>query len=187
MPARSNFDAAAEDARARGWPVFERDTGGDLTPQAPGTINVSLAFKDDSPVPSIERAYRRLLEPVIAFFGERMNLSMSAASVAGAFCDGAYNLVFDGRKLGGTAQRWKMLRGSREKPEAHALAHIAIMADMHLNDAIAAINSFYEICRIDRRVDLARHVTLAGIIGRERANPEALASEISGFLRGRRL
>ena len=186
MPSRPHFEAAAKDAMSRGWPVFERDTGGDLTPQAPGMINVSLAFKDESPVPSIERAYRRLLEPIISYFHECMGLKMSAGSVAGSFCDGAYNLVFDGRKLGGTAQRWKMMRGSREKPEAHALAHIAIMADMPLADAIETINAFYEICGIYRRAALDRHVTLAEIVGPEQAKPEMIAAGIAHFLSHRK-
>lgn len=187
MPARANFDAAARDAAQRGWPVHERDTGGDLTPQAPGVINVSLAFKDESAKPSIAKAYLRLLQPVIAFLKEGMGFDAASASVEGSFCDGAYNLVYDGRKLGGTAQRWKMVQGPGEAPVAHVLSHIAIMADMPLDSAVETMNAFYRLSGIEKEIRLERHVSLASIVGAQQAEPAKVADQLAAYLSARRL
>ena len=53
------FRARAEAVEALGLPVFERDTGGDLTPQEPGIVNLSLAFRMDGEGASIKEAYLR--------------------------------------------------------------------------------------------------------------------------------
>jgi hypothetical protein len=182
MSARPCFPEAARAAGALGWDVKERDTGGDLTPQAPGMINVSMAFRDDTPARSIGRAYRRLLAPVLLFLKEEMGLEAYASAIEGSFCDGDYNVAVAGRKLGGTAQRWKISRTPAGGSAADIMAHVALICDMPLDGAIGAINEFYRLCKIDRRIDAGRHVSLADMVGADRAHPAKVAAEIASFL-----
>ena len=184
MPGRANFDAAAAGAEEQGWPVFERDTGGDLTPQTPGIVNLSLVFRMDGDRPSIETAYRRLTGPVIAFLKTEFGIDAETAAVPGAFCDGTYNIAVGGKKLGGTAQRWRLLNVAAEataKPSA-VLAHVALMCTIDLGDAIRALNRFYRDLGLDRHVDPGRHVTLADLVGPDRAEPAAIAATLRRFL-----
>ena len=179
-------DAAAEMAH-QGWPVHERDTGGDLSPQSPGIVNLSLAFRDDSASPSIARAYVRLIEPVNRFLSNEFGIEATAAAVAGSFCDGAYNVVAGGRKLGGTAQRWRMIRMADGAGGADVLAHVALLCSLELVEAVCAINTFYALCGIEKRVEAERHVTLADLAGPERARPTVVAATLGRFLETQRL
>jgi lipoate-protein ligase A len=187
MSARPCFPEAARAAGALGWDVKERDTGGDLTPQAPGMINLSMAFRDDTAPPSIGRAYHRLLAPLLSFLKDEMGLEAYASAIEGSFCDGDYNVAVAGRKLGGSAQRWKMSRTPAGGRAADIMAHVALICDMPLDRAIGAINEFYRLCKIDRRIDVERHVSLADMVGADRARPARVAAEIASFLAARRI
>lgn len=185
FPGRDGFADAVSAMAARGFPVFERDTGGDLTPQSPGVINLSMVFRLNGANPNIKAAYLRLVQPVIEFLRERYNLAADVCAVPGAFCDGAYNIAIDGRKLAGTAQRWRLIGGEGSARKAAVLGHVAVMADVELTPAIDALNEFYAVARIDRHIDLAKHVTLAELAGHEAANPAAIAEELARFCDGR--
>ena len=197
MPGRANFDAAAAGAEEQGWPVFERDTGGDLTPQTPGIVNLSLVFRMDGDRPSIETAYRRLTAPVLAFLKSEFGLDATTQAVPGAFCDGAYNIAVGGKKLGGTAQRWRLLTakdvapavadGAAHTPATPAsavLAHVALLCTIDLAPAIGMLNTFYRDLGLERRVDLDKHVTLAALTGDARADPAAVAAQLERALAG---
>lgn len=190
MPGRAHFETASRNAEAAGWPVYERDTGGDLTPQSPGIVNLSLVFRVDDAKPSIADAYRRLTQPVIAFLKAQYGIDAVTATVPGAFCDGAYNIAVGGRKLGGTAQRWRMLNaasgdkinGASELKSAAVLAHVALMCTNSLQPAIGVLNTFYEDLALDRHVELDRHVILAECAGPRDAEPANVAVALEHFL-----
>lgn len=195
MPGRANFEVAAAGAEMSGWPVYERDTGGDLTPQTPGIVNLSLVFRMEDTRPSIEAAYRRLTAPVIAFLKNEFGIAATTQAVPGAFCDGAYNIAVGGKKLAGTAQRWRLL-SAKDGPSAPAggaaqilasptsavLAHVALMCTIELGGAIAMLNAFYRNLGLERHVALDRHVTLAELVGPGAAGPEAVARALEKFL-----
>lgn len=188
MGAKPGVQYAATEMARQGWPVHERDTGGDLSPQSPGIVNLSLAFRDDSASPSIARAYVRLIEPVNRFLLSEFGIETTAAAVPGSFCDGAYNVVAGGRKLGGTAQRWRMVRKADGGPGgADVLAHVALLCSLELVEAVCAINTFYALCGIEKRVEAERHVTLAEIVGAERARPEEVSAALGQYLETERL
>ncbi len=181
MPARAGFAEAVAAMSARGFPVYERDTGGDLTPQSPGMINLSMVFRLDGASPNIKDAYLRLVQPVIEFLRHRYDLAADVCAVPGAFCDGAYNIAYQGKKLAGTAQRWRLIGGEGPTRQAAVLGHVALMADADLKPAIDALNVFYEAAGIDRHIELQQHVTLAEITGRNCADPALVAEELSRF------
>jgi hypothetical protein len=215
MPGRANFEVAATNAEAAGWPVYERDTGGDLTPQTPGIVNLSLVFRMEEARPSIAVAYKRLTRPVIDFLKSEFGLDATTQAVPGAFCDGAYNIAVGGKKLAGTAQRWRLLnadaRGaeagtggaapasvaprvaprplaeSATAPASAVLAHVALMCTIDLAPAIEMLNTFYRDLGLERHVDLDKHVTLVELAGSDAAGAEAIAGALERFLAGYRL
>ena len=67
--------------------MFERDTGGDLTPQDPGIVNLSLAFRMDGEGAAIKDAYMRLTAPVLAYLRDRHGIEAHLSAIPGAFCE----------------------------------------------------------------------------------------------------
>ena len=181
MPSRICFAEAVAAMTARGFPVYERDTGGDLTPQSPGMVNLSMVFRLDGASPNIKDAYLRLVQPVVEFLRHRYDLAADVCAVPGAFCDGAYNISYQGKKLAGTAQRWRLIGGEGTSRQAAVLGHVAFMADVDLKPAIDALNEFYAVAGIDRHIELEKHITLADIARRNSADPALVAEELSRF------
>ena len=123
------FSDASDQSAARGWPVTTRRTGGGITPQGPGVLNVALAFKlPPGRAQAIRESYAALCNPMIAALG-KLGLEAGTGAVQGSFCDGDYNLEVYGRKLVGTAQRW---RGSA------VLCHALILTDISIQPAVGA-------------------------------------------------
>lgn len=169
VPRRLSHKPAFEHARdaldAQGWPVILRETGGDLTPQAPGLINIALAFRQRRVEGAIRDSYLKLCRPLIDAL-RTMGIEAYCASVKGAFCDGDYNLVVDGRKLAGTAQRWRKLASSTgaASDEFAVLAHAVILGDEDLEPLWRMGNEFYRQCELDARIDPSLHVSLAELL-----------------------
>ena len=154
-------DAAAASAQ-RGYPVQVRDTGGSAVVQGPGVLNLSLAFMAAAGVRDrIGATYRALCAPLIDAL-RRRGVEAANAAVPGTMCDGAYNVVVAGRKLAGTAQRWRSL--GRARPGEHAvLAHLALFLDVDHAAAAAAINAFYAGLGMESRVEPQRHINWVDI------------------------
>ena len=148
----TSFAEAAADLEAKGWPVITRRTGGGITPQGPGIVNVALAFtvppKDARSVPA---SYSAICDPLISAFAE-FGLTARAGSVAHSFCDGDYNLEIDGQKIVGTAQRW---RG------AAVLCHALVLIDLDLEDAVAAAQSLSDGIELGDCYRIEAHTSLA--------------------------
>lgn len=162
---RPAFAQASETLEAEGWPVVVRDTGGDLTPQAPGLINVALAFRQRRTPGAIRDSYLRLCQPLIDCLQDA-GIDAYCASVQGAFCDGDYNLVVDGRKLAGTAQRWRKMAShtGAAADEFAVLVHAVILCDENLAPLWQAGNRFYAECGMTERIDPALHLSLAELL-----------------------
>ncbi len=160
------YARAAESSEARGWPVFIRSTGGDVTPQGAGTVNVTLAYTLPKGVrPVIEEQYDVLCRP-IADHLRSWEVTPEYASVEKSFCDGAFNISVGGRKMVGAAQRWRR----KENPYGSHIvfAHALILVDADLDGGIAATNHLYEDCEMPDRVSRDVHVNLTSL-----APPEA--------------
>lgn len=182
LPSRDYYPKACAAAQALGFALHERDTGGDLTPQGEGVVNLSLAYRLDGKQASIADAYVALTDPVLAFLKFSYGISARTASIPGAFCDGAYNVALGDKKLAGTAQKWKLLGGEGNTRRVSVLGHIAIMASNDLAPALDALNAFYEASGSERRVLPDRHVTLADVLGPARADAAWVARDLAEFL-----
>lgn len=176
------FDDACANAASAGWPVHLRATGGDLVPQGPGIVNLTLVFRGpQSAPPSLEAAYERLTAPICEAL-DHAGVSPRHAPVPGSFCDGRFNVTVAGRKFAGTAQRW------RPMADGHAVqAHALMLMRTPAESTIATMNRFYRDCGIDRVIDTGVHVGLHDLVStlsRNDAERQFLShvASISGLL-----
>lgn len=120
---KPGFDALCKDAARAGWPILLRSSGGGAVPQGPGTLNLAMIAQMPRGA-HIEDGYRLIcgaISDALACFGIRTQ----TGAVDAAFCDGAWNVTAEGRKLAGTAQRWRPASEGRSL----ALVHAAIVMD----------------------------------------------------------
>ncbi|MDF1872830.1 hypothetical protein [Vannielia sp.] len=155
------FARASAQATSDGWPVHLRSTGGDLVPQGPGIVNLSLMWSaPQETAPSIEEAFRRLTAPICGALSS-IGLTSSLAPVPDAFCDGRFNVAVAGRKFAGTAQRWRPTGGGYAI-HAHAMMLMRTPDDA----AIRALNRFYRDCGINRTIRASAHIGLQDVVQR---------------------
>ncbi len=102
----------------------------------------------------IETGYLRLCQPICDLLTE-LGGDASVGEIDGAFCDGRYNVNLDGRKMVGTAQRWRQSGG---RPVG--LVHGALLLDNHREELIAAVNRFNQACGLEQRVRADSHIAL---------------------------
>jgi lipoate-protein ligase A len=160
---QSGFGEAAEAMARRDWPVVLRATGGDVVPQSVGLLNIAISFRaEPSPDFGINAAYRLLCGPLIEALA-RLGVDACCGKVPGALCDGDFNLVVDGRKLAGTAQRWRRLGGA-DRGSVAILAEAAILVDADLATLVGVANEFYHRLGVPRRIEAERHVTVAQLL-----------------------
>ncbi len=131
---RSGFAVAAAASAQRGWPVYLRPTGGGTVPQGQGVANLALAF--DAPQGfTIEDGYLLLIQILRA----GLAVQMRAQNTPDSFCDGDWNLTIGGRKMIGTAQRWRPMPNSCPR----ILAHAMILTSLDVAACADAVSAFY--------------------------------------------
>ena len=137
------FAAAATALAAAGWPVVVRESGGSAVPQGPGILSLSLAFR---PAPdarcSIESIYDALCGPLESALA-RLGVASTRGEVPSAFCDGRYDVAVLGRKIAGTAQRWRAGPAGPSPERGAVLAHALLLVDVERAEATDAVNRFY--------------------------------------------
>ncbi|MBX8488064.1 lipoyl protein ligase domain-containing protein [Pseudomonas cichorii] len=163
MPRRMSrlpgFTEASETLADSGWPVLLRETGGEPVPQSSATVNIALVYAQpgtDADRDRIEIAYRRLCQPILDLLTE-LGGQASLGEVDGAFCDGRFNVNLDGRKMVGTAQRWRQSQGGTRPV---VLAHGALLLDNERQQMVAAVNRFNELCELQTWVRAQSHIAL---------------------------
>jgi lipoate-protein ligase A len=161
------FAAAAEYLSMQGWPVIVRGSGGSAAPLAPGVINLSLIYKMDAAARwSIQAAYETLCGPLLKTLMD-LEIAASCGFVEGCFCDGRYNLIVNGRKIGGTAQRWVAAPDGGRVIVAQGML---IVERAGLDAGVAAINRLYDRLELRTRVDAATCTSIDGLERRPDSN-----------------
>lgn len=158
----NDIEDASKHSAYRGWPVYFRQTGGDVTPQGPGVLNLALAFAlDPTERPSISAVYQMFCAPIVQWLIER-DCDANTGYVPGSFCDGEYNVIAGTQKVAGTAQRWARIRAdeSRQIVFAHAL----FLLDADIEAGVSAINQLYENCGSSQSVVCPVHTNLKDVL-----------------------
>ena len=153
------FEQASLELAASGWPILLRETGGEPVPQSPTTINIALAYappRSEGDQARIEMAYRRLCQPICDLLTE-LGGEASLGEIEGAFCDGRFNVNLNGRKLVGTAQRWRQSPGG-QRPVG--LVHGALLVDNDREALVASVNRFNQLCGLEQRCRAESHIAL---------------------------
>lgn len=151
------FEQASQVSAAHGWPVLLRETGGEPVPQSAATVNIALVYappRSEGDQHRIETGYLRLCQPICDVLTQ-LGGEASVGEIDGAFCDGRYNVNLNGRKMVGTAQRWRQSGG---RPVG--LVHGAMLLDGDRDELIAAVNRFNEACGLAQRVRAESHIAL---------------------------
>lgn len=175
---KPGFDRAVQTMAGLGWPVVIRQTGGDLVPQSPGLLNVTLVFKRKKRKGSIKETYEALCLPLIEAL-KSMGIDAGCSSIPGSFCDGDYNLVVGRQKLAGTAQRWRRVESAGKEEEFAVLVHAVILCSNDLPELWRVTNEFYSQCDIDQYVEYTKHVSVAGLVGEKQTSETDLLEVLS--------
>lgn len=153
------YQEACDRLAAEGWPVHVRDSGGTAVPHGAGILNLSLFLPRTTT--DLAHYYRLLGAPLLALLGEH-GLEGSYDFVPGSFCDGQYNLVIEGRKITGTAQRW-LAPGQDHRGAVLAQAMLLVGGDVDEGTRMAS--RFYELAGGELRFSPGTSTTLARCIG----------------------
>jgi lipoate-protein ligase A len=163
MPRRlsrlEGFAEASETLSDIGWPILLRESGGEPVPQSPATVNIALVYvqpSSDLDKDRIEKAYLRLCQPMLDALSALGGIA-SLGEVDGAFCDGRFNVNLNGRKMVGTAQRWRQSQGGKRPV---VLAHGAMLLDNERLEMVSAVNRFNEMCELEQRCRAQSHIAL---------------------------
>lgn len=153
------FEQACDALAASGWPVLLRETGGEPVPQSAATVNIALVYappRSEGDQNRIETGYRRLCQPICDLLSE-LGGEPSLGEVEGAFCDGRFNVNLNGRKMVGTAQRWRQSKGGTRPV---GLVHGALLLDDERETMVAAVNRFNQACGLEQRCRAESHIAL---------------------------
>lgn len=167
---KSNYAAAKVSTEQQGWSVVVTPGGGDLVPLTQGVLNIGIAWSLMKPNVSIEETYRKLVTPVNRALNS-LDIETKFGPVKNSICNGRYNLVTRGRKIAGTAQRWKpfprLYKGGKNLA---ILAQVTLLIDEHLTKLTLPVNAFYAACDSRHRVEADAHTTVAAEWLRNEAN-----------------
>jgi len=149
------YDRVANASVQDGWPVALRGTGGDVTPQGAGIVNVTHVYsRPPKEKFDLDQEYDRLCTPIETALGAGATRGWQP----GAFCDGAHNVQWNGLKFAGTAMRFRPCKA--DKTRYAVLAHALMLMAPPTTEAIAALNTFLGGLNQDRRIEDGAHTGL---------------------------
>ena len=153
------FPVVRQELQRRCWPILFRLTGGEPVPQSPRVINVALVRRRrvGASAAHLEWAYRQMGDPWCAWLQAQGVVEADLGPVPGAYCDGRFNVRIHGRKLAGTAQRWRRVRGSRDMA---LLVHGTMQLDGDPSELVAVVNDFQAEIDAPLRFQAEWHITL---------------------------
>ena len=157
---KPKVQAACQASAARGWPVSFRATSGDVTPQGPGIANVTLCYAlEPGQTVDIKKSFDTLCAPMFDLLGQKADYGF----VDGAFCDGAYNITYDGLKFAGTAQRFRRCKADPSRQAV--LSHAIFVLTPPSPPVFEALNAFLKDLGEDRVIRPSQHIGLPDHLG----------------------
>ena len=160
---KDKFKTASIASAEKGWPVVVRSTGGELTPQCESFFNLSIFMRTKEKQLGIKDSYLIICTAIIDWL-KKMGIKGECASIDGAFCDGDFNVNIDGKKLVGTAQRWRNIPASDTAPKEKALLlHAVVLCGGDIERLLEVSNAFYTMCASDPFIKKDKHISLAEV------------------------
>ncbi len=156
---RKEFAEAAELSARSGWPVHVRSSGGSTVIHRPGILNISLALCDGRRRVQPNESYAELTALLQSAF-RKLQVEAFVGPIAGAYCDGNYNLCLNGKKIAGTASR--IIR--RKNHTAH-ICHASIAVYGSPDKDISLIGRFERRVGLDKEYATTSHTSVANIMG----------------------
>jgi len=132
-------------------PLGIRGTGGTAVPQGPGTANITL-FTRHKKAPGITAFYEDMCEALAEGFS-KLGLKTETGARPGSFCDGAFNLLHEGQKLAGTAQRWCRAKNG----DTLGCHHVVVLTGGDPVALCARVENLYASAGAEERYDPAAH------------------------------
>lgn len=166
---QAGFERAAERSAARGWPVSCRPSGGGAVPQGIGVVNLAMAVTVRRGF-LIEDGYRLITDPIRAVLRD-LGLEATTGATPYSFCDGRWNLSIDGRKLVGTAQRWRPL----PRGQMRILTHALVLHDLAI--PARAVDAFHRDLGLGP-IRAEAHITLGDKFGDRLPGAEDFAAAL---------
>lgn len=172
---KANFSLTQKYFNYIGWPIVLRETGGDLTPQYSGMLNIAIVFRTSKKSISIRESYLEICRPIINALSN-LGINASYGSIDGAFCNGDYNVTVNNKKIAGTAQRWRQIKsGNSANQDVAILVQAAILTEGPLNNLWQICNEFYRRNKINYFIEEDKHIALDEILNE---SGDALAEKI---------
>lgn len=182
------FAEAARISAAAGYPVVLRQSGGSAVVHGPGILNVSMIFQTPAGQElSLRSGYDALLDLANNLI-RSVGVDLSFGSLPGVYCDGRYNLLAGGRKVGGTAQRIRSLRSGGEEAGKAVIAHMSLLVDLDCKAMERTIADYYAVLGEGPVVRTGLAISLSDIVGRNLSPRELvqqyfLAAEVRSWIR----
>lgn len=131
----ANFTAGVDYLIKQGYSVSLRPHGGLAVVNDEGVLNIALV-SDNALYPlTIDQAYEQMVQ-LIGLTLARYDLKVEAYEIEDSYCPGKFDLVVDGRKIGGIAQR-------RFKTGLTTAAYISVCGDQTARAEL--IREFYTL------------------------------------------
>ncbi|MFC7050885.1 lipoate--protein ligase family protein [Emcibacter nanhaiensis] len=144
------FEQARTTMQQHGYEVAVRSSGGTAVLHNAQVLNASVIFRTPkADKVSMELGYQKLLDLFDLLVPELAGRAYFA-SIPGAYCDGDYNLVIDGQKIAGTAQRIKSAGAHID--HRTILAHMSLLVTVDALQMEKVINLYYGALKSEVRV-----------------------------------
>jgi lipoate-protein ligase A len=161
-----NFAVAAARATARGIPVEVRRSGGGAVCLGYGMWVVSHFYT--SKVNEIDSSYRHFADALIGAI-VRVGITLADGQVAGAYCDGKFDLAWRGMKVCGMAQRRRWRDG-----KSHVWIHAVLAVEQEALRYPAEVARFYSDLGSSRVADPDNTTCLWDCLPMRAREPELL-------------
>lgn len=155
-----NFQAACQHLTDAGYLLSLRPHGGLGVITDPGIINFSLVTDSRYWPLTIDQAYEKMID-LIQWTLEAYDVKIDSYEIEDSYCPGKYDVVLDGKKIGGIAQR-------RFKDAVTTAVYLSLDGDQAQRGQI--MQDFYRIGQADDRfptVNPASMANISDLIGRE--------------------
>lgn len=162
----ANFTGGVDYLIDQGYTVSLRPHGGLAVVNDAGVLNIALVSDNNYYPLTIDEAYEQMVK-LIELALARYDLTVDAYEIEDSYCPGTFDLVVNGRKIGGIAQR-------RFKSGLTTAAYISVSGDQA--NRAELIREFYAIGQADERfpsVNPASMISLTDLL------PEAAADKLT--------